>query len=165
MRGVQREGGGEQELGVAVLRDAHAVGDAVVHLLRVVAPAEVIPLAAPMPWPTIGPELTEARRARAQEYLECTASRLRATGWHVDHEVVTEWAPSTGVLSSAAARECDLIAIATRGSGGVQRMLLGSVAERVCRLASCPVLTVRHPEREFVRPDTLVPVAREETRT
>jgi hypothetical protein len=30
-----------------------------------------------------------------------------------------------------------------------------SVAERVVRLASCPVLTVRHPEHEFVQPDAL----------
>jgi hypothetical protein len=40
------------------------------------------------------------------------------------------------------------------------RELAGSVAERVVRLASCPVLTVRHPEHEFVRPDTLVAAAR-----
>ena len=36
---------------------------------------------------------------------------------------------------------------------------MGSVAERVVRLAPCPVLTVRHPEREFVRPDALVALA------
>jgi hypothetical protein len=37
---------------------------------------------------------------------------------------------------------------------------MGSVAERVVRLAPCPVLTVRHPEREFVLPDALTVVAR-----
>jgi hypothetical protein len=36
---------------------------------------------------------------------------------------------------------------------------MGSVAERVVRFAPCPVLTVRHPEHDFVRPDTLVAVA------
>jgi hypothetical protein len=36
---------------------------------------------------------------------------------------------------------------------------MGSVAERVVRLASCPVLTVRHPEHEFVTPDALRVVA------
>jgi hypothetical protein len=39
-------------------------------------------------------------------------------------------------------------------------MLMGSVAERVVLTAPCPVLTVRHPEREFVLPDALVAVAR-----
>jgi hypothetical protein len=33
---------------------------------------------------------------------------------------------------------------------------MGSVAERVVRLAPCPVLTVRHPEHEFIAPDALV---------
>ncbi|MGH9423706.1 MAG: hypothetical protein ACRD3J_27275 [Thermoanaerobaculia bacterium] len=36
---------------------------------------------------------------------------------------------------------------------------MGSVAERVVRFAPCPVLTVRHPEHEFVHPDTLTTVA------
>jgi hypothetical protein len=37
---------------------------------------------------------------------------------------------------------------------------MGSVAERVVRTAPCPVLTVRHPEHEFIVPDALVAVAR-----
>jgi hypothetical protein len=35
----------------------------------------------------------------------------------------------------------------------VAQLLVGSVAEKVVRTAPCPVLTVRHPEREFVVPD------------
>jgi nucleotide-binding universal stress UspA family protein len=46
----------------------------------------------------------------------------------------------------------------TRGRGGVAHMLMGSVSERVVQTAPCPVLTVRHPEHEFVRPDALVAV-------
>jgi hypothetical protein len=34
--------------------------------------------------------------------------------------------------------------------------LIGSVAERIVRTAPCPVLTVRHPEHEFVVPDTFI---------
>jgi len=34
-------------------------------------------------------------------------------------------------------------------------MLMGSVAEKVVRIAPCPVLTVRHPEHEFIVPDAL----------
>jgi len=33
------------------------------------------------------------------------------------------------------------------------------VAEKVVRMAPCPVLTVRHPEQEFLRPDALQLVA------
>jgi len=39
-------------------------------------------------------------------------------------------------------------------------LLMGSVAERIVRTAPCPVLTVRHPEHEFVVPDALVAVAK-----
>jgi hypothetical protein len=39
--------------------------------------------------------------------------------------------------------------------GALAHLVMRSVAERVVRLASCPVLTVRHPEHEFVQPDAL----------
>ena len=58
------------------------------------------------------------------------------------------WVLRTGVpykeIVGAATRESpDLIVIGTHGRGGVDRALLGSVADRVIRLAPCPVLTVR----------------------
>src|SRR6478735_1859837 len=58
----------------------------------------------------------------------------------------------------AYARECDidLIVTGTHGRGAVSHLLMGSVAERVVRSAPCPVLTVHHPEHEFVLPDALV---------
>jgi len=40
----------------------------------------------------------------------------------------------------------------THGHSGLAHMLLGSVTEKVVRKSPCPVLTVRHPEHEFVRP-------------
>jgi nucleotide-binding universal stress UspA family protein len=46
----------------------------------------------------------------------------------------------------------DLIVMGTHGRGMVAHALMGSVAERIVRYAPCPVLTVRHPEREFVMP-------------
>jgi len=51
-------------------------------------------------------------------------------------------------------RHIDVIVMGTHGRGALTHLMLGSVAERVVRLAPCPVLTVRHPEREFIRPDT-----------
>jgi nucleotide-binding universal stress UspA family protein len=47
------------------------------------------------------------------------------------------------ILAQAKTNRSDLIVIGSHGRGGVQRLVLGSVAEKVLRLATCPVLTVR----------------------
>ena len=58
--------------------------------------------------------------------------------------------PYAEILRYAAENDVDLIVMGTHGRSGVSHMLLGSIAERVVRHAPCPVLTVRHPQREFV---------------
>jgi nucleotide-binding universal stress UspA family protein len=112
------------------------------HLVRIVAPAEVFPIGAPMPLPSPNPNLMEARIAMARSYLERRASRLRDAGWRVECEVVVAWSAAAEVLRLAEEYRCDLIAIATRGQDGVQRVLLGSVADKVIRGATMPVLVV-----------------------
>jgi nucleotide-binding universal stress UspA family protein len=74
--------------------------------------------------------------------------------------VVTSTSPSVAIASYARTEKVDLIVMGTHGRGAVQHLLLGSVAERVVRTAPCPVLTVRHPEHEFVLPDALVEVTK-----
>ena len=59
---------------------------------------------------------------------------------------------SEEIVRVAIDRETDLIVLATHGHSGLEHALLGSTAERVVRKAPCPVLTIRRPEREFVRP-------------
>jgi nucleotide-binding universal stress UspA family protein len=54
--------------------------------------------------------------------------------------------PHEQIVGAAQDEKADVIVIGTHGRTGVNRMLLGSVAERVVRLAPCPVLTVRPPE-------------------
>jgi nucleotide-binding universal stress UspA family protein len=54
------------------------------------------------------------------------------------------------IVRYAAEENVDLIVIATHGRSGVSRMLMGSVAERVVRMASCPVLAVRRRDHESV---------------
>jgi len=48
--------------------------------------------------------------------------------------------------------DVDMIVMGTHGRTGLAHVLIGSVAERVVREAPCPVLTVKHPEHEFVKP-------------
>jgi len=55
-------------------------------------------------------------------------------------------APAQAIVEYAVQEHIDLIVTGTHGRGAVAHLLLGSVAERVVRLAPCPVLTVRHVE-------------------
>lgn len=74
--------------------------------------------------------------------------------------VITSNAPAYAIINYARDNDVDLIIMGTHGRGAVAHLLVGSVAERVVRTAPCPVLTVRHPEHEFVVPDALVAVAK-----
>lgn len=57
--------------------------------------------------------------------------------------LVVVGAPYEQILQTATDRHADLIIMGTHGRTGLSHTLLGSVAERVQRLASCPVLTVK----------------------
>jgi nucleotide-binding universal stress UspA family protein len=63
------------------------------------------------------------------------------------------------ILEYARDAHVDAIVVGTHGRGKLAQLFMGSVAEKVVRYAPCPVLTVRHPEHEFVLPDALQTVA------
>lgn len=67
--------------------------------------------------------------------------------------VVTSSAAALSIVQYAKSAKVDLVIVGTHGRGAVAHLLMGSVAERVVRTAPCPVLTVRHPEHEFVTSD------------
>src|SRR5262249_20179705 len=71
--------------------------------------------------------------------------------------IIMAGATAQAIVDYAAKADIDLIVVGTHGRGAIAQLLMGSVAERVVRTARCPVLTVRHPERDFVTPD--LPVA------
>jgi nucleotide-binding universal stress UspA family protein len=74
--------------------------------------------------------------------------------------VLTGTMAAMAILEYAKDALVDLIMVGTHGRGAVAQFFMGSVADRLVRAAPCPVLTVRHPEREFLRPDTLERAAR-----
>lgn len=61
-------------------------------------------------------------------------------------EFVVAGMPADEIVKAAGEWPADLIVIGSHGRGGVQRALLGSVAEGVMRRASCPVLVIRAKE-------------------
>jgi nucleotide-binding universal stress UspA family protein len=66
--------------------------------------------------------------------------------------------PADEIVKYAKSEGIDLIVMGTHGRPGIAHLLMGSVAEKVVRTAPCPVLTLRHPEREFVVADAAAPV-------
>ena len=112
-----------------------AVHDAELHAMYVVNTAGY----AGLPSDTtigLGPALNEQGETaldRAEEHAgEISVER-----------VLVEGAPSNEIVEYAAEEGCDLIVMGTHGRGGIDRLLLGSVAERVVRTSAVPVLTVR----------------------
>ncbi len=88
----------------------------------------------------------ESSRRRAKEELEECAKRNTPAG--LEHlNVVIDSLPVHAITSYAEGHEIDLIAMGTHGRGGIQRMLLGSVAEHVMSHTTVPVLTVHDPAR------------------
>jgi nucleotide-binding universal stress UspA family protein len=75
----------------------------------------------------------------ANAYLETVANRLREDGLKVHTRVSVEEQPGVAILDAAKA-PIDLIAIETHGRGGLSRLLLGSVADKVIRGSPLPVL-------------------------
>lgn len=64
--------------------------------------------------------------------------------------------PAEAIADYARKAQIDLIVMGTHGRSTIEQLPMGSVAERVVRTAPCPVLTVRHPEHEFLVPDVAV---------
>jgi nucleotide-binding universal stress UspA family protein len=91
----------------------------------------------------------EANKESAREAME----QMRAELGDVEVEIqVLVGAPHVEIVRFARSEEIDLVAVATHGRTGLAHALIGSVAEKVVQMAPCPVLTIKHPEHEFVLP-------------
>jgi len=87
-------------------------------------------------------EVYATARTWGGDMLERWAADGRAKGCTVRTALRTG-TPHEEIVALAADERADLVVIGTHGRGGVDRALLGSVADRVIRLSPCPVLTIR----------------------
>jgi nucleotide-binding universal stress UspA family protein len=109
---------------------------------------------------TMLPELQQDVEGAARKQLERLITEEDRVALHAKPVVVTAVSKAAAIVGYASEHRMDVIVMGTHGRGAVSHLLMGSVAERVVRTATCPVLTVHHPEHEFVIPDALVAVAR-----
>ncbi|MEY4576839.1 MAG: hypothetical protein RL701_1542 [Pseudomonadota bacterium] len=102
---------------------------------------------APMPMSGyVGPaaDLLLELRKQLEIRLEQCKVEVAKSGINVRSELL-EGTPYRVVLDWAEEWKADLIVIGTHGHTGLTHALLGSVTERIVRMASCPVLTIRTP--------------------
>ena len=91
----------------------------------------------PAPLPTFNAEISTAAK-RAVEELSAAQGGLRS--------VLREGDPATELLAVANELKARMLVMGTHGRGGIAHLFLGSVAEKVMRHSTIPVLTVRATE-------------------
>lgn len=114
-----------------------------IHLLHVIDEGHV---AAAYPDGIYIPELRERLIKAATESMQKAAARCASAGVQATADVLTG-PPAYGIVQTAKSQGTDLIVMGTHGRGAFAHFLLGSVAERVVRMAPCAVLTVRDSSR------------------
>ncbi len=121
-----------------------------IHLLHVVQNLALLVPDMVNVVPPIVPSMEQMTGA-VRDALERTVRENQLDQLAVRKEV-REGTPFYEIIQYAKELDIDLIVLATHGHSGLAHVLLGSVTEKVVRKAPCPVLTVRHPEHEFVHP-------------
>lgn len=112
--------------------------DASLHLLHVDPP---MPVMAPYGEIPVDARMFEEQREVAEAELVKAGARARAGGVTVE-TTMKGGHPAREILALADRAQADMLVIGTHGRGGVEHLLLGSVAEKIMRKAACPVLVV-----------------------
>ena len=114
-------------------------------VMPVVKPSRVVDPAlarVPLDLEVIEPP-AESEHEIAAKYLATTAISLKAGGLHKVQTEVMQGRPVDAIVAFAISLRADLIALTTRGRGGLSKLIFGSVAEGVLKEAPCPTLLVR----------------------
>jgi len=135
-------------LSEAMLPEAAALArlfGARIFLLSVLSPP--FPLASPyLPHEAEEEQKRLTRMQSLERYLEGKVTDLRKREVDAEVKVAADRDPAEAILDHAATVGADLVAMSTRGRGGVARMVVGSVADKVIRGATVPVLVQGVPE-------------------
>ena len=114
--------------------------NAAVHLVRVRTPESYEP-----PLGVVLTSIPEPLQVAPAEQIEMLAEQLMVEGIAATTEVVDGHA-ADGILACAKRQGVDLIAMTTHGRNGLQRLILGSVANKIAHTSPVPVLLIRPRE-------------------
>ena len=96
-------------------------------------------------------QVWEEQREWAERQLAARIEAAVKRGLTARYLLKTGTAPEE-IMQAATDEHADLIVVGTHGRTGIERLVIGSVAERVVRLAPCPVLTVHADRSIFKQP-------------
>ncbi|RKD97912.1 universal stress protein [Halopiger aswanensis] len=134
---VPTDGSPEVERALEYAFDLARAHDATIRAVYVVNAAGYGGLPMETAWEGISDALREEGRSAVERVEELAPE-------DIDVETkVLEGSPSRVIVQEASPGECDLVVMGTHGRGGIDRLLLGSVTERVVRRCDVPVLTVQ----------------------
>jgi nucleotide-binding universal stress UspA family protein len=139
--------------------DVARLWDAELSLVQVVRP--ITPASGPhLTFPSsYSDQVTAMRRESAHDYIRDVAERVGESGVRASGvAVIGRTVPET-LIDLAEPERVGLMVVATHGLGGVRRMVLGSVADKVVRGANVPVLVVRPTGRRARRKSGEVKIA------
>lgn len=111
----------------------------VVHVFEFIPPREYISLALRIHSPF-------ASRREGREILDEQVSLIEGAGGTVHASYLRMGSPVDEILNTAEKIGANLVVMGSRGLGGIKRLLMGSVSERVVQYATCPVLVLRSGE-------------------
>jgi nucleotide-binding universal stress UspA family protein len=125
--------------------------DKAIGLARAFASAvSVLYVIDPYPFAGVGADFAygqtqylEAAKAEANEALAHVRQAFEAAGIRVSASLVESHAVWRGIIEAAEAGGADLIVMGSHGRSGIEKLVLGSVAQRVLSHAHQPVLVVR----------------------
>ena len=100
---------------------------------------------------SVAPPSFEKMEARAKKAIQQLIPERYMKELEIEN-IIVRGTPLKAILECAKKYNIDLITMASHGRKGISHMLMGSLAEKVVQMAPCPVLTIKHPEHEFVLP-------------
>jgi nucleotide-binding universal stress UspA family protein len=122
---------------LAAVEVSRQLVDSPAHLHVIHVLIDITPLEAGEVWGVIDPQ------ARIQQVEKMLEEKLADPKYQGVTTAVLLGEPAHSIANYAQEKKAEMIVIPSHGRTGITRLLIGSVAERVVRLAHCPVLVLR----------------------
>lgn len=126
---------------------ATALG-ATLHVLHVTEDLMVMSAGGPEAYVGVLPEVQEDTERLAREQAQALLTEDDRRLLHAEATTITSMRIAHTIAEYARVNACDLIVMGTHGRHALRRLMMGSIAESVARVATCPVLIVHAPQQE-----------------